>query len=88
MVPAQELLVYVRTEPFRPFRIRMNSGRTFDIRHPEMIKIGRDSFIIFSFVSEDQGIYDRWDTVSLVLIEAVSHVDLPAAQEVADSNGG
>lgn len=86
MVPAQELLGYVRAEPFRPFQIRMTSGRTFDIRHPEMIRVGRNSLIIFSFVSDDPTLYDRWDTVSLILIESVSHQESPTAQGHAGSN--
>jgi hypothetical protein len=30
----------VTAEPFRPFRIKMASGQSFDIRHPEMILSG------------------------------------------------
>ena len=86
MVPAQEILGYVRAEPFRPFQIRMTSRRTFDIRHPEMIRVGRNSLIVFSFVSDDPALYDRWDTASLMLIESVSHQESPAPQGAAGSN--
>jgi len=86
MVPPTDLLGYVRATPFRPFQIQMTGGRTFDIRHPEMIRVGRNSLIIFSFVSDDPALYDRWDTASLMLIESVSHQDLPASQGAAGSN--
>jgi len=33
-----KFLATCKAQPFRPFRIRMNSGRTFDIRHPEMVR--------------------------------------------------
>ncbi len=79
MISTHDILGYLRAEPFRPFRIQMASGRTFDIRHPEMLRVGTSSLVIFSFVSDDPDIYDRWDTVSLMLIENVTHHEVPAA---------
>ena len=79
MVPAQDILNYLRAVPFRPFRIHMASGRTFDVRHPEMVRVGRGVLILFTFVSDEPDIFDRWDTVSLMLIENVSHYEAPAA---------
>ncbi len=77
MMTSKEILAYVRAEPFRPFRIHMASGRTFDIRHPEMVRVGRNDLVIFSLVSDQPGVYDLWDTVSLMLIEFISHLDAP-----------
>jgi hypothetical protein len=79
MVPPQDILNYLRAVPFRPFRIRMASGQTFDIRHPEMVRVGRGTLIVFSYVSDDPDIYDRWDTVSLMLIENLTHLEASAA---------
>jgi hypothetical protein len=73
MVPGREVLNYLRTEPFRPFQIRMTGGRTYDIRHPEMVRVGRNSLIVFTLVSDDPDVYDRWETVSLMLIESIAH---------------
>ena len=44
----QEVLNYLKAEPFRPFRIRMASGRSYEIRHPEMIHVGRNTVIIYT----------------------------------------
>jgi len=76
----QEILAYVRAAPFRPFRIRMNSGRTFDIRHPEMMRITRSALVICSAVSETPYVYDTWESVSLLLIESISHLDAPVGE--------
>jgi hypothetical protein len=54
----------------------MASGKTYDIRHPEMIKVGKTSLIIFTLAGETE-IFEHWDTVSLMLIESVSHLDAP-----------
>ncbi len=75
----QELVSYVKAEPFRPFRIQMASGRTFDIRHPEMVRVTKSALVIFSHVSDTPDVYDTWESVSLVLIESISHLEAPAA---------
>jgi hypothetical protein len=76
---AGEVLNYVKAHPFRPFCIRMNSGRRFDIRHPEMIRVGRDFFILFTSVSDSPDVVDHWETASLLLVEAISHLDAQVA---------
>lgn len=80
MMTRDQFSRYSRAEPFRPFRIQMASGRTFDVRHPEMIRLGRHDLIVFSSVSDDPAVYDDWDTVSLVLIESISHLESSVSQ--------
>jgi hypothetical protein len=58
----------------------MASGRTFDIRHPEMVRVGRTDLVIFSLVSDEPGIHDQWETVSLLLIESISHLESSLSQ--------
>jgi hypothetical protein len=74
-----EVLSYVQAQPFRPFQIRMNSGRTFDIRHPEMVRVGRRDILIFTLVSDSPDVYDRWTNISLILIESLSPLEAPVA---------
>jgi hypothetical protein len=76
-VPSREMLKYVNAQPFRSFRILMNSGRAYDIRHPEMVLVGRDSLMLYSFVSETPDEVDHWETISLLLVESISHLDPP-----------
>ncbi len=71
----REVLSYLKAEPFRPFRIRMNSGRTFDVPHPEMVRVGRRDLLIFTFISDTPDVYDRWENVSLLLIESISPLE-------------
>lgn len=43
--------------------------------------VGRNSLIVFTFVSDEPEIYDRWETVSLVLIESIArHESLPTEE--------
>ena len=75
----QEVLNYLQVQPFRPFRIRMNSGRTFDIRHPEMVRVGKRDLLIFTFVSDSPHVYDHWENVALLLIESLAPLEASVA---------
>lgn len=76
MTPAS-VLTYVNAKPFRPFRIHMASGKTFDVRHPEMVKVGRTNLLVFSFVSEQPDVFEEWQSLSLMLMESISHMETP-----------
>lgn len=79
MLSSTQALAYAKAEPFRPFRLHMVSGRTFDIRHPEMIKVAKNFALVFSFAPGDDEFAERFDTVSLLLVESVSYTDAPVS---------
>lgn len=33
----EDILSFTRAQPFRPFRVYLTTGETYDIRHPDMI---------------------------------------------------
>ncbi len=72
-----DLLAWTRATPFIPFRMRLNSGRTFEIRHPEMLRVGRSTVNVYTFAGEPADPFERMDMVSLVLIESIEPVELP-----------
>jgi hypothetical protein len=41
-----ELQEAARRQPFRPFRLVISTGATYDVRHPDLIMVGRHSAII------------------------------------------
>jgi hypothetical protein len=75
MITPQALLEHVKAKPFQPLRMHMASGRTFDIRHPEMIKVLKSCALVFGTSEDGQEIPDDWETVSLTLIEFVSGLE-------------
>lgn len=75
----EELFEYVDAEPFRPFQIQMASGRTFDIRHPENIRVGEHSVHVFIYSEQDQRIYERAVTLGYNMMESLEYVDSPIA---------
>ncbi|MGH7199815.1 MAG: hypothetical protein ACREJB_04375 [Planctomycetaceae bacterium] len=76
-----EILASAQAKPFRPFRIHTASGGTFDIRHPERLWAGESTLVVFTFISEDPKIFDKWDAVGLSLIGSISFLDAPVAQD-------
>ena len=76
MLTPPQVLSYVKAQPFRPFRLHMASGKFFEIRHPEMIKVGKSFLLVFSFATGESEVVEQWETVSLMLIESISHLDL------------
>lgn len=50
----EELLECVDAEPFRPFRVRMASGHTFDVRDPEGIRLGLRCIAAFQHLQHDE----------------------------------
>ena len=84
MISFQRIASYVGAEPFRPFRITTTSGRTFDIRHPEMVQVGRSTITIFTFLSDNQEeAKEREVEVSLLLTESVEPMDATARPQGA-----
>lgn len=75
MMTYRKLGDFIAAEPFRPFRIRMASGQSFEIRHPEMISVSRTSARVYSATGENED--ERWHEVSLLLMESVEFTDSP-----------
>ena len=75
MMTPRMMIEFVTAEPFRPFRIHMASGRAFEIGHPEMIKVGRSSVTVYQRPEGDVNQSDRWQEVSLMLLESVEPLE-------------
>jgi hypothetical protein len=78
MMTSREVVEYVAAEPYRPFRIRMASGQTFDIRHPEMILVGRSSVRVYTVTDPEEN--EKWHDVSLMLMETIEPLDAAVHQ--------
>ena len=75
MLTPQTLLEYVKAELFRPCRLHMASGRTFDIRDPELIKVLKSNVQLFKVTGERLEIPEEFQSVSLLLTESVLHLE-------------
>ena len=81
MMTYQRIGRYITAEPFRPFRLHLASGRTFEIRHPEMVNVGRTTVTVFTELSEDpEEAKQQQQEISLLLIESVEPIAVLANQ--------
>jgi hypothetical protein len=76
---------YLEAEPFRPFRIKMASGSTYEIRHPEMILVGRTSVRVYTAPEGGAGNGARWHDVSLMLMESLEPIE-PVATGIGNGS--
>lgn len=82
MMARRNLFRYVDSEPFQPFRIKMTSGETFEIRHPEMIAISRTTAHVFTSVSEDSDdSKQREREIAILLIESIEPLETADKQD-------
>jgi hypothetical protein len=79
MTTPPTVLGYVKAKPFRPFRIQTASGKSYDVRHPELIKVCKTYVMIFTPAEGDLDVLDSFETVSFMLSESISHLEAPVA---------
>ena len=74
-MPPEKLLAALKEKPFRPFRVALTDGRTFDIHHPGMVMPGRRSAVIgIPAPGETETYYDHTVTVDLLHIVSLEPV--------------
>ena len=65
--------------PFHPFRLVMSSGKTDEVRHPEMARLTRTDILVGIDVADD-GIPAEFDWCSLLHVTAIEPLS-PATSE-------
>ncbi len=43
---ADEIRNHLRKQPFRPFRLYLSNGVSYDVRHPELIYVSRREVVV------------------------------------------
>jgi hypothetical protein len=75
----EDIVEMLREKPFRPFRINLSDGTVYEIRHAELVKVGRSKAMIY-FPKEDEphAVFERYISVSLLHITRLEPVPPPA----------
>lgn len=61
--------------PFKPFRLVMSSGQTYEVRHPEMAWLTRTSTLV-GVDQTDEGVPAEFKICSLLHVNAVEPINL------------
>jgi hypothetical protein len=68
--PVQTFRDLLHEHPFRPFRLVMSSGQTYEVRHPEMASLTRTDILVGIGDIRD-GIPSRFKICSLLHVTAI-----------------
>jgi hypothetical protein len=73
-VDPSEIIKLLRSTPFQPFEMRLHDGRTFPVRHPELVLVTRRSIILAWHNNGSHGLADDWTVISPVAIASLHPV--------------
>jgi hypothetical protein len=79
MIPPRDVLIHILAEPFQPFRLHTASGRTFEVRHPEFVTVGRNTMMVYAPPENAPEGPERWERLSYMLIESISPLNASVA---------
>jgi hypothetical protein len=65
-------------QPFRPFRVVMSSGQTYEVRHPEMAMLTRTDLLV-GVGETSEGVPAEFRICSLLHVTAVEPVSAATA---------
>lgn len=75
------------SRPFRPFRLVMSSGQSYEVRHPEMAMLTRTDLLVGVDVADD-GIPAEFKICSLLHVTAIEPLGgAPAGSKPPGSPG-
>jgi hypothetical protein len=78
-MPPDEIKEKLRHRPFVPFRIVLDDGTAYEIRHPELLFLGKRSAVIGLTDNPADTLYDRYITVALLHITRLEPLDVATA---------
>jgi hypothetical protein len=71
----------LKLQPFKPFRLVMSSGQTYEVRHPEMAFLTRTSILVGVDVADD-GVPAEFKVCSLLHVTAIEPMTATDARQV------
>ena len=74
-MPPEDMEKKLRQKPFRPFRIYLTDGAMYDVRHPELVLLGRRSLVLGLAGDPEATLYDRTVDVDLIHITRMEHLE-------------
>ena len=76
---AEDIVGLIKAQPFAPFRVHLTDGRTYDIDHPELVRVSR-TYLEIGIPSRREGIMDRFELCSLLHIVRIDYLERESTQ--------
>jgi hypothetical protein len=77
----EELHLAARRQPFKPFRVHLTTGATYDVRHPDLIMVGQRSAIIGLAKEPHATVYDLAMQVDLLHVVGIEELPAPPSSQ-------
>jgi hypothetical protein len=85
MLTAADIQERVKQRPFVPFRVIMSSGDSYDIRHPDLVLLGKRHIFAGTASEDNPTMFDRSSLLSVLHVAALEA--LPIETTSTDKNG-
>jgi hypothetical protein len=77
-VRPENIREFVAQRPFRPFRLTLTDGLTYDLRHPDLIMVGQGMVVVgLPAADQTEPIFDRFAMISLLHIMQIEPLEKP-----------
>ena len=78
-----DILDVLHRRPFRPFQLTLTDGRTYDIRHPELVLVGASAiFVGFPTPETDEAVFERFALLDLSHVMQITPLEPSASSNV------
>ncbi len=67
-----DVLKWIKAQPFQPFVLELTTGQRLEVRHPELLFVGRSACHL---VRLKDGLYDDFADIALVHIVKIESVN-------------
>ncbi|CAN5899548.1 hypothetical protein BH23PLA1_BH23PLA1_41030 [soil metagenome] len=71
-------------QPFKPFRLVMSSGQTYEVRHPEMAWLTRTSILV-GMDQTEEGVPAEFKICSLLHVTAIEPLHAAESRNTGDA---
>ncbi len=85
MFTADDIQRRIHQRPFKPVRILISGGQSYDIYHPDLVMIGRREVTVGTASTDNPTHYEQLSRLAIMHITALE--DLPSALAVGNGNG-
>jgi hypothetical protein len=80
MLSHEDLAAALLRQPFEPFRICLSDGKTYDVKHPDLVWIAKRYLLVASPMRERElgPLIERYDTVALLHVVRLESLETAA----------
>ena len=73
-MPIEQVLELLHAQPFRPFRLHLVDGSSFEIRHPELLMPGARALVVGISANPALPLFERTVTVALLHVSRLEPI--------------